>query len=125
MKKIIVAAMILFSTSVWGESRCRSYEYQEIKDMSDEELQLEITEIDRLALYNLKLSTKSFERGDTLEDKKAWEAYEACNDQKKRLSAIVKKRPSYVPPKKMTYEDCKKQMLELKANDDSICEKFK
>ena len=133
MNKIFTIMLMMMSVGVTahaGESICRVYDYQEMKDMTDEELKYEIDHTmkfyDRNSESAERLRPLSGKYAETEFDK-AWKAMVNCREQNSRLLSTRQKRPS-MAIKPLSYEQCVERGKLANLPEDKIsqfCDKYK
>lgn len=100
MKRIgmLVVGGMLVTTSAWAESRCKVYEYAELKDMTDVELQAEMDKTSNEELAQYKLGNKMTELGAYRIGDRAYGESRGCSEQYSRLASVKHKRANPVTP---------------------------
>jgi hypothetical protein len=122
-KAVLIGIMIVAIASPAWCGACRVYEYAEIKDMTDSELQIEIDTTNKLVISELQhgnelAALSAYRQSDAL-----YESSKICQVQNDRLWAVKKKRPSYAPPKH-TYGECIEISKQLNMTLDN-CDKYR
>ena len=106
MKLILATVILLSATSAWCENRCRVYEYAEMKDMTDIELQKEIDKTSENYLSELKYANNMLALNGKKEADQLYKSAKICDEQNSRLVSIKNKRHPIAPSKRPTYESC-------------------
>lgn len=91
MKRLVI--MLAFSfipITVFAD--CRTYEYAELKDMSQQELEAEEKIVDEESLFYLKHSNNFLESRMKREYKETDEKFKKCDEQLRRIKTMLKKR---------------------------------
>ncbi len=125
MKRIVLLLVILAVTAnAWGD-RCRIYDYQEMKDMTDLELQYEIDTTQKKYLSEMEYANNmSALKGLDAEIRanKLRASADQCEEQLNRLQAIKTKRHPVDPKNRPTLEDCRDMMKKMNQPDN--CEQL-
>lgn len=121
MKRLILAGMLVMlavTVAHAGASVCRVYDYQEMKEMTDNELQAALDFTHRSGEIEMESASNLVKLGALRQYDRAMESYRICDEQNGRLQSVRDKRPSFAPSPKPTYEQCVKKLTEIGADTD-------
>ncbi len=97
---IIIAMTCLFVTPGWSENRCKTYDYQEIKDMDEQELTTEIKITLASGLSETKYANKLLELGKSINNREYKLADAAANHCQEQTEKLMKMRSKKFPTSK-------------------------
>jgi hypothetical protein len=133
MKKFIIAVVCVMQFTAiypaYADHVCRTYDYQEAKDMSDYELNAALDLARKFGALQLDLAGKMVRLGAHREYEKANEEYKFCDVQADRLASIKYKREQEAKKTNVpTYDECVTKMTSLTQDApviEKVCTKFK